>query len=270
MPRTFGEDHGLNMKALELLHRGDERVWEMPMKILVAIDGSNHAYEGVRALRYLARADQVILLHVLNVPRPAYPMMVPEVAEELYREREDRLRTEGDRLLDRIQSLLPPHTGPSTRFLRIGSPADVIATVGEQEKVHLIVMGSRGLGSIKERVLGSVSHRIVTLAPCAKLIVNGPIKAIRQILVPLAGSFDREEAIRFLQTKPFLEPPELNLFTVLPSVVPPWPIPETAAAELEEAEMESAHRFLADGAIRLQLLGYKTRTRVVVGTPAES
>jgi nucleotide-binding universal stress UspA family protein len=240
------------------------------MKILMAVDGSDHAYEGVRALRYLAKAEQVILLHVLNVPRPAYPMMVPEVAEELYRERELHLRTDGERLLDRIQSLLPPHTGPSAKFLRIGSPADVIAAVAEEEHVDLIVMGSRGLGPIKERVLGSVSHRMVSLARCAKLIINGPVKAIRQILVPLAGSFDREEAVRYLEAKPFLEPPELNLFTVLPSVVPPWPIPEAAAAELEDAEMKSAERFLADGAAHLQSLGYKTRTRVVVGPPAES
>jgi hypothetical protein len=55
------------------------------MNTLLAVDGSDNAYEAVRALKHFRRADTVILLHVLDVPRPAYPMMVPEVAEELYR-----------------------------------------------------------------------------------------------------------------------------------------------------------------------------------------
>ena len=56
------------------------------MKTLLAVDGSDHAYEAVRALKYLAKADRLMVLHALEVPRPAYPMMVPEVSEQLYRE----------------------------------------------------------------------------------------------------------------------------------------------------------------------------------------
>ncbi len=77
------------------------------MKTLLAIDGSDHAYEAVRALKYFAKADRLFVLHALNVPRPAYPMMVPEVTEQLYRELESGMREEGERLLDRILSLLP-------------------------------------------------------------------------------------------------------------------------------------------------------------------
>lgn len=189
------------------------------MKILLAVDGSDQSYDAVQALKYIARADRLVLLHVLNVPRPAYPMMMPEVANGLYLELERSMREEGERLLDRTQSLLPPHVGPAVKMLRVGSPAEVIATTVEEEQVDLVVLGARGLGPIEERVFGSVSHRVLTLASCGKLIVNGPVKTMRQVLLPLQGIDDAEAAVRFLQSMPFREPPSLRLLTVLPSVV---------------------------------------------------
>src|SRR3990172_5531975 len=193
------------------------------MKTILAVDGSDNSYEAVHALKYFARAEQLTLLHALNVPRPAYPMMLPEVAEDLYKTVEQNMREDGERLLDRVQSLLPLHAGPTTKHLRIGSPAEVIVSMAEEQKADLIVMGARGLGPIKERLLGSVSHRILTLAPCATLIVNGPVKAMKQILLPLEGPSDAEAAIRFLQLKPFHDAIEVTLMTVLPWTEPPWP-----------------------------------------------
>lgn len=239
------------------------------MKTLLAVDGSDNSYEAVRALKYLSRADQLILLHALNVPRPAYPMMMPEVADELYNALERSMREDGERLLDRVQSLLPLHAGPSTKRLELGSPAEIIVTTAEQEHVDLVMMGARGVGPIKERLLGSVSHRILTLAPCAKLIVNGPVKAMKQVLLPLQGPYDMEAALRFLQLRPFHEPVELSLLTVLPSVRPPWPVEAAAAEQLEERALQSARDFVGDVSTRLQALGYKARGRAVLGTPTD-
>jgi nucleotide-binding universal stress UspA family protein len=240
------------------------------MKTLLAVDGSDNAYEAVRTLKYLARADHLILLHALNVPRPAYPMMMPEVTDELYSSLERSMREDGERLLDRVQSLLPLHAGPATKRLEVGSPAEVIVTVAEQEQVDLIVMGARGVGPIRERLLGSVSHRILTLAPCAKLIVNGPVKAMKQVLLPLQGPYDRDAAIRFFQLKPFLEAVDLSLLTVLPSVRPPWPVANTAREQLEERALQSARDFIEDTAGRLQGLGYQAKGKAALGTPVDT
>jgi nucleotide-binding universal stress UspA family protein len=240
------------------------------MKTLLAVDGSDNSYEAVHALKYFARAEQLTLLHALDVPRPAYPMMVPEVAEELYKTLEQSMREDGERLLDRIQSLLPMHAGPSTKHLRIGSPAEVIVSMAEEKKADLIVIGARGLGPIKERLLGSVSHRIITLAPCATLIVNGPVKAMKQILLPLQGPFDAEAAIRFLQLNPFHDAVELTLLTVLPSTQPPWPGDAAAATaeKLEEQALQSARDYIYGVTERLRTIGYQARGVAVLGTPS--
>lgn len=238
------------------------------MNTLLAVDGSDNSYEAVHALKYFARAEQLTLLHALDVPRPAYPMMVPEVAEELYTSLEQSMREDGERLLDRIQSLLPLHAGPVTKLLQLGSPAEVIVTTAEAKKVDLIMMGARGLGPIKERLVGSVSHRILTLAPCATLIVNGPVKAMKQILLPLQGPFDAEAAIRFLQLKPFQDPVELTLLTVVPSTQPPWPVDAAAAEKLEEQAVQSARGYIAGVAERLRTIGYQAQGIALVGTPS--
>jgi nucleotide-binding universal stress UspA family protein len=238
------------------------------MKTLLAVDGSDNSYEAVHALKYFARAEQLTLLHALDVPRPAYPMMLPEAAEELYKTLEQCMREDGERLLDRVQSLHPMHASPSTKHVRIGSPAEVIVSMAEEQKADLIVMGARGLGPIKERLLGSVSHRILTLAPCATLIVNGPVKAMKQILLPLQGPSDAEAAIRFLQLKPFHEAVELTLLTVLPSAQPPWPVVAAAYEKLREQALQSARDYIDGVAERLRAIGYKAHGVSVLGTPS--
>ena len=237
------------------------------MKTLLAVDGSDNSYAAVHALRYLAQAEQLILLHTLDVPRPAYPMMPPEVAGEHNTTVEQSVREEGERLLARVQSLLPLHAGPSTKHLRLGFPAEVIVWMAKEQNADLIVMGARGLGPLKERLFGSVSHRILTLAPCATLIVNGPVKAMKQILLPLQGPSDAEAAVRFLQLKPFHDAVEVTLLTVLPSTGPPRPGDAAGAAAAAEALEEQAD-YIDGVAERLRAIGYQAHGVAVLGTPS--
>lgn len=239
------------------------------MKILLAVDGSDYSYEAVRALKYLGRAEELHILHVLDVPTPAYPMMMPEVARELYETVERNMRDDGTRLLERTVSLLPMGTGPVTKHLMVGSPADQIVALAEQHKVDIIVLGTRGLGPIKERLVGSVAHRVLTFAPGAKLILPGPLKALSQILLPLQGSYDAEYALRFLQQKPFRDPASITLFTVLPHTRPPWPVDAASAEQMERHALRSAQDFLEDQAAKLGALGHRTRVAAALGTPVD-
>ena len=239
------------------------------MKLLLTVDGSDNSYEAVRSLKYLARAEELHLLHVLDVPSPAYPMMIPEVAQELYESVERNMRDDGARLLDRIVSLLPLDTGPITKHLVVGSPVDQIVSLAEQQKISLILLGARGLGPIKERLVGSVSHRVLTFGPGAKLILPGPLKALHHILLPLQGTYDAGHALSFLQQKPFRDPPTITLFTVLPHTRPPWPVDAVSAEHMETHSLGKAKDFLDEIAAKLRPLGYQTRVATMLGTPVE-
>jgi nucleotide-binding universal stress UspA family protein len=238
------------------------------MKILLAVDGSDNSYEAVRALKHVARAEELTLLHVLDVPKPAYPRMVPEVARELYVEYEKAMKEEGERLVDRMRALLPMDIGPVTIQLATGAPADVISATAQSVQADLVVMGARGLGPVKERLFGSVSHRVLTGAACAKLIINGPVKSFERILLPLQGAADADAAIRFVSMKPFRYPAEFALLTVLPPTRPPWPVSSTTAEHLERRALESAQDFIDEVVGRMQALGYLAEGRAVLGNPA--
>jgi nucleotide-binding universal stress UspA family protein len=240
------------------------------MNILLAIDGSDQSYEAVRALKYVARAESLHILHVLDVPTPAYPMMVPEVAHELYTTIERTMREDGTRLLDRIVSILPMDCGPVVKHMEIGSPADRIVEYAEQHQIGLILVGARGLGPIKERLMGSVSHRILTFSKSAVLILPSFVKSLRQVLLPLQGSQDAERALLFLRQHPFREAVNITALTVLPQTRPPWPVDAVAEHELESQSLRSAEAFINSVAADLKQMGYSAHAKSTLGVPVEA
>ena len=54
----------------------------------------------------------------------------------------------------------------------VGDCADEILDVAESEEAFMIVMGRRGLGRVRETLLGSVSQKVLHHAPCTVAIVN--------------------------------------------------------------------------------------------------
>ncbi len=56
-----------------------------------------------------------------------------------------------------------------------GPPAQALAEAGE-DGVDLLVAGSRGYGPMTRLLLGSVSSRLVAIAPCPVLVVPRPGK----------------------------------------------------------------------------------------------
>ncbi len=58
-----------------------------------------------------------------------------------------------------------------TEFIE-GSPAEAIIEVATTRKSDVIVMGSRGHGTLVGLLLGSTSQKVVAHAPCPVLIVR--------------------------------------------------------------------------------------------------
>ena len=53
-----------------------------------------------------------------------------------------------------------------------GDPGPAIVDYANKENFDLVVIGSRGLNSLQEMVLGSVSHKVVKRVNCPVLIVK--------------------------------------------------------------------------------------------------
>ncbi len=239
------------------------------MRILVAVDGSDESFHALRAVGHLIRAEKMVVLNALDVPRPAYPMGgEPRVLEDFSLSLQEVMREDSERLLERVASLLPMNTGPVSKQIETGTPAEAILAAAEKEKAGLIVMGSRGLGPVKELLLGSVSHRVVTHASCPTLVVNRPMRSLRRILMAVQGPEDAAALTKFLAAKPFKEPAEITAVTVIPATRPLFPPGFAKVDELIEKTVVGARAFVEETASALSNLQYQAKGYILMGAPA--
>ncbi|WP_050616352.1 universal stress protein [Bacillus testis] len=138
-------------------------------KILVAIDGSPMSDKALDTALSLAKWQQadLLLVHVgRSVVMP--PTMIIPSAENVY----DAVRTAGEKILKQAkQKAEEEGFTPSAKYVE-GDPAEQIIQLAEQEQADLVVIGSRGLGNIKEMVLGGVSHKVSQHVHCPVLIIK--------------------------------------------------------------------------------------------------
>jgi nucleotide-binding universal stress UspA family protein len=148
-------------------------------KILVAIDGSDHAWKALDLATDIAkqREAQLIVLHV--VPFEPLPDALRQFAQvEHIPIEEERARYHsslslGDALTQRAAANARDKglTAVKTRTAE-GQPASLILEVAAEEEVDMIVLGSRGLSDPKALFLGSISHKVANLAECTCVTVK--------------------------------------------------------------------------------------------------
>lgn len=136
-------------------------------KILLAIDGSPDARQALAYARDLALRDgaQVIVVHAFE-PVPIY-------LGDPWRDRlAARHVSAGHEVADSAaQSLKEAGVDVIVEVLE-GPPADAILKVADVRECDLIVMGSRGYGTLASLLLGSVSHRVLAHARAPVMVVK--------------------------------------------------------------------------------------------------
>jgi nucleotide-binding universal stress UspA family protein len=136
----------------------------MLKKILVPLDGSDHAYKAVDFAVNLAQPDHttVHLLHVVR-PEPVSKGVKAFVESENIKEspKTVNLQLKGDKVLSPAETALQ-NAGIQdieTTVLE-GDPAQTILDFAKDGHFDAIVIGNRGLGNVKGFLLGSVSGKV--------------------------------------------------------------------------------------------------------------
>jgi nucleotide-binding universal stress UspA family protein len=240
------------------------------MKYLLAVDGSDQSLDAIRAFEALSPGESLVVLHVVNVPGIPYPAMGAGVAKDLSMAVEKAMREEGERVIDQAVSLLPLHPGSVAKRLENGAPAEVILTMAQDEGTDLVVLGARGMGRIREQVFGSVSHRVMTHAPCSTLIVKKPFRRIQQVLIPVESQEDGEAVVRFLNKNPFREPVSATVLHVIPFSEPVWPVGAMISPEFRKEMIGYGEKFTNGISAELNQMGHQAKGVVVVGAPSHS
>ncbi|HSB37715.1 MAG TPA: universal stress protein [Gaiellaceae bacterium] len=139
-------------------------------RILIATDGSAHAQEAVDFGLELAAEQQAAVTFVLAIPAVD---VVPAGGFGLTAVSEHELEPEESEPLDRaLQQAEAAGVRAQTRLLR-GDAVDEIVAYADTIDADLIVVGSRGHGTLASALLGSVSRGILHEARRPVLVVRG-------------------------------------------------------------------------------------------------
>ena len=139
--------------------------------ILVAWDGSEHAKHALAEAVDLARTqDARLTLLTVAAPLHAWPGYVPPISEA-------DLISAAEKILAEGEALVPDGIPVSGRTAAGDHGAELLKRAGAANH-DLIVMGSRGRGTVRSAFLGSVSHFVLNHTTVPVLIVHDGDEAL--------------------------------------------------------------------------------------------
>jgi nucleotide-binding universal stress UspA family protein len=238
------------------------------MRIVVGVDGSSCSTSSLQALAHFTPPEELTLVHALHLPDFNYPMITPDLRAEAQEEIKAQLRQEGEAILDEARRHLPADFFHVQRIHQTGHPVDVIVETARSARSNLIMVGARGLGPVKELILGSVSHRVLMHAPCSTMIIKAPLTQLRKILLPIEGQEDAEAALQFLALQPFRPRVEVEVFTVWPQPQLSWPSTVRQSELLEIQAIEEARERMKSITDQLTQMNIGNQAHVGIGNPA--
>jgi nucleotide-binding universal stress UspA family protein len=142
------------------------------MKILLPVDGSAASLQAVRQALLMIEDGLRASLVLANVQEPAtlYEMLLahdPQVIEQVSAKA-------GLHLLESARALVRAAGVEHEIEVAAGDPAHTLIDILENFGCDMVVMGARGMGTLRSALLGSVSHEVLHAAPVPVLIVKPP------------------------------------------------------------------------------------------------
>jgi nucleotide-binding universal stress UspA family protein len=137
-------------------------------KILLAVDGSDHALHSARTAADLARAMNSTEFRIVV----AYDFIPPYLGEPNIQYTIDARLEQAQKIMQAAVDAVGDIPCEIHTEILENSPAEAIINVASAHKSDVIVMGSRGHGTLAGLLLGSTSQKVVSHAPCPVLIVR--------------------------------------------------------------------------------------------------
>jgi nucleotide-binding universal stress UspA family protein len=138
-------------------------------KILVAIDGSDASMDAADYAISLSKEYNNAELYALHVIRADVDLFGPHETSEFM----TTMRNEGEKYLNKVRlKANEKNIQIKTEIISSTNIAGGIVDYAEENKIDLIVIGTRGRTGFKKLLLGSVASHVVTYAHCPVLVVK--------------------------------------------------------------------------------------------------
>jgi nucleotide-binding universal stress UspA family protein len=141
----------------------------MLTKILVPVDGSENSFRALDHALFLARATGAMLaaIHVIESPPTVYVE-----SQKLLDQLLSNYKKESSKVLDKCEQIAEKSGVKIDTIVTEGDAGSNIIGYAQTGGFDLIVIGSRGLGRLKEMVLGSTSNKVLHNAKCPVMLVR--------------------------------------------------------------------------------------------------
>lgn len=187
----------------------------MPLRVLLATDGSSNAEDATWLVSQMAKSQplEVILMTVIQLPEVGGMVAVESWLPELL-EKEQQTAAEIHAAASKV---FEGTSATVTSVIREGLVGHEILVEAKERHVDLVVIGAKGHTALDRILLGSVSDYVATHVPCSALVVrptglkSEPDRAIR-VAVGFDDSLSSERAVDEFQR--FRLPQELQLDVV--------------------------------------------------------
>lgn len=146
----------------------------MTRKLLVASDGSDNALRaadfaaGLAALAPDIKVTVLVVNDMLEKMKYYSPLRSPVIFEEV----EVFFREKAQEALDKTLAVFEKYRCRVDGVIKVGNPVQEIVDLSREGGFSQLVIGSRGMGSLKGIFMGSVSSKVVQLADCPVTIVK--------------------------------------------------------------------------------------------------
>ena len=136
-------------------------------RILLPVDGSEHSMHAVaHAVSLVREGGEIVVATVL----PPIPNVIGGDARK---EAEEAVKTDASLITQPVMDVIAKdNIACREKIVLHTSTAEGIIETAEDMKCDLIVMGSRGRSDIEGLLLGSVTHKVLTLATVPVLVVR--------------------------------------------------------------------------------------------------
>lgn len=136
-------------------------------KILIAVDGSAHsersADHAINMAKLVPEAE-VELIYVLDYSKSKSEVLHSASLEELENARINKLKN--------VEEKFKTANVSFQITMKHGEPGPTIVSYANDNGFDMVIVGSRGLNSLQEMVLGSVSHKVAKRVNCPVMIVK--------------------------------------------------------------------------------------------------
>jgi nucleotide-binding universal stress UspA family protein len=229
------------------------------MRVLIAYDGSAGSTEAVALAESTAWPNDSRMRVVTVIEPPVTAISGPLDRGVAYTpELDEAITTSANAVLrEAVDRLGSPDRSVDGQVLR-GRPASAIADHARDFDADLVIIGSRGHGTIASLLLGSVSSEVVDHAPCPVLVARNT--SVHGVVFATDESTSARAAEEILAGWPIFAGAPIRVVSVA-EVIHPWTTGiaptmyqqalDAYAADLREAKVEH-ERIAEDAAARLR------------------